>query len=143
MLVQPINMDDISFKSLYFTKTGNVLFNPYAKFIQKDGIKVSKRGYKYIEDSTISPKIKERFLNNSFIRDLAAKNDLFIWYREVSDIKGQDRKPGYISMAKIIWSDIKSQFAQEQLIMGDSFVSQAKATESMFNKLNNGIFEKL
>ena len=134
MFIQSINpTNNVSFKETYFTKSCCVLFNPHAKFMQEGTVVKSNFGYRYIEDSSISSTIKERF--QAILKSLAENNDVFVWYTEKPSIKGLDRKPQNISLAKIIWSNPNAQQASEETINGSSSVSQEYATEDMFRKL--------
>lgn len=122
---------------LYFIKKSNVLFNrdPNIKFITKDFVKVSKDGFRYIEDNLIPQSIKDRFAKNSFVKDLSEKFDTFIFYRELP--KGHKNNFGCenIAFAKISWADFTQSHAQMREVNGHSPISEDLAIDKMFKEL--------
>ena len=133
MPVQKIQ-SGVSFTSgLYFSRASNVCFNKDANFVNKTCMKISESGYKYWESIAVPQPIKERFVNNEFIKALAEKFDTFIWFKEIP--ANGELGNGNIALAKIWWADTNKKAAQVKVIMGISKDSRTAALESMFNKL--------
>ena len=65
------NSSSINAKGLYFTRASNVLFNKNPKINFQnpiDVVKKSEQGFRYIEDRTVSEKLKDRFMSIPFYK---------------------------------------------------------------------------
>ncbi len=138
MRIQSIkNYHAPSMKSgLYFTKTSSVLFNqdPTIKYATNSVINVSKEGSRYIKDTQIPQKIKDKFSEIPFIKELAEKFDTFIHFHETP--KGSNYNQfEHVSYAKISWADYSQKYAQHRNFVGRSPISQDLATEKMFKNI--------
>ena len=80
MKVQNLN-NNISYKGLYFTKTAPIVKNNM-HYSNLKGFNVSELGARYIEDnsSTLNYRIKKLFKENSLIKDMQRKSDIFVQY---------------------------------------------------------------
>ena len=119
---------------LYFSKASNVCFNKSADFINKEGVKLSKDGYKYIEQTKLSKDIKKRFADNKFIKNISEKFDTFVWFCKIPKdkvITGADN----ISIARIMWADTTKPSAQVRQVIGVSNKSLDDAQDKMFELL--------
>ena len=78
MKIQQQNLYNPNMKALYFTKT-LPMKSPTVDYINQ---KITKSGIKYVEDTSakLTPIMKEAFQNNSFIKGLAEKFDVFVQY---------------------------------------------------------------
>ena len=127
---------------LYFTINSNVIYNrsPKIKYLTDEVVKVSKEGSRYIEDNIIPQSIKERFANNSFIKELSEKFDTFVFFREIP--KEHENNSGFhnIAFAQIGWADYYKGMAQKREVQGCSPISQEIATDKMFKNLENRDF---
>lgn len=132
MQVQKTN--NVSFTNgLYFSKASNVCFNKTAEFVNKSGMKVSKDGYKYIEQ--VLPKnVQSMFEKNPFIKGLAEKFDTFIWFSKIpknSVIDGSSN----IALAKVMWADTTKDKAQTKMFFGISHESIKDAQNKLFDNI--------
>ena len=140
MHIQSINSYNPSTKGLYFSKVSNVLFNKDAKYITQKQVKISEHGIRYIEDTSIPQKIKERFQNNPFIKELAEQFDTFVFFRELPKGHENNLGWGHFSYAKISWADFSKNMAQKRTVDGNSAISVNFATDKMFKNLEQKIF---
>ena len=78
MKIQQQNSYNPNMKALYFTKV-LPMKSPTVDYINQ---KITKSGIKYVEDTSakLTPIMKEAFQNNSFIKGLAEKFDVFVQY---------------------------------------------------------------
>lgn len=138
MQVQRTGSNPTFTNGVYFSKASNICFDKTATFVNQSGMKVSENGYKYIENSTIPKQIKDKFLNNEFIKKISEKFDTFIWFDQVPANKKWGN--GYIAMAKIWWADPSKNAAQSKGFRGVSKSTSARAVDNMFKELKT--FEK-
>ena len=127
---------------LYFTKNTNVIYNKDldVRFLTDEIVKVSKEGSRYIEDNSISQRIKDRFARIPFINELSEKFDTFVFFRELP--KEHKNNSGFhnISLARIAWTDNSKKMSERREVRGYSPISQEFATEKMFKNIENGNF---
>lgn len=143
MHIQSINSYNPSSKGLYFSKVSNVLFNKEAKYITQEQVKVSERGIRYIEDTAIPQKIKERFMKIPFIQEVSEKFDTFIFFRELAKGHENNLGWGHFSYAKISWADFSRNMAQNRRVDGSSAISIELATDKMFKNLEQKNFSDI
>ena len=145
MHIQSINnsQNNPSMKAgLYFTKKSNVLFNKNnnVNFLTDDIVKTSKDGFRYIEDTSISQSVKDRFAEIPFIKSLAEKFDTFIFFREMPKGSKNNFSIENFSFTKISWADETKNHAQQRIVNGSSPISQEFATNKMFTNLEHNNF---
>lgn len=78
------NLCNTSFRSLHFAKY-KPIFNKkltYAQDTKIEGMKISEKGIKYIEDINIPENLKKEISNSPLIKNLANKFETFIVYTE-------------------------------------------------------------
>ena len=120
-------------KGIYFSHISNICFNKTAKFTNKEGVKISEEGYKYIEQTQLSKQIKDKFKNNKFIKNISEKFDTFIWFEEIQ--KNKSAGLPNVSMAKVMWHNPIEKYPQIRPFLGTSNISKEDALEKMFNKI--------
>lgn len=78
MKIQQQNIYNPSMKALYFTRTIPMRSGTVDYINQK----ITKNGIKYVEDSSakLTPIMREAFAENNFIKNLAEKFDVFVFY---------------------------------------------------------------
>ena len=123
---------------LYFAKKSDLFLNKNTniKHTTNEVIKISKEGYKFIEDRLIPETIKKRFARIPFIEELSKRFDTFIFYREIP--KNKKRNPfNHLSLVKLIWKDNIKNETEIREAIGISPISQDLATNQMFIELEN------
>ena len=78
MKIQTQNAYNPNMKALYFTKTVPMK-SPTVDYINQ---KITNMGVKYVEDNSakLTPLVREAFAENSFIKYLVEKFDVFVNY---------------------------------------------------------------
>ena len=127
---------------LYFTSKSNVLFNPKARYITKEPVKVSADGFRYIEDTNISQEIKDKFANIPFIQALSEIFDTFIFFRELPVGSKNNFGVCNIALAKISWANSSMNGAQVIEAFGESPISQEYANKKCFEDVNKNNIQK-
>ena len=145
MRISSDNTYKLSTTGLYFTKAPNVILNssPKINYITKGTVKKSELGYRYIEDNETSQGIKDKFHFIPFTRELAAKTDTFIFFREVSPNHPNNITDTFFSFARIIWLNHKTGMKQCTTVSGNSNISNEDATQKMFENLLHKDFHEL
>lgn len=126
-------------RGLYFVQSPTVLFDKTAKLdsFAKKIVSSSNEGYRYIEDTAISPKIKERIANIPFVKDLADKFDTFVYLSK--PFKNNYYNKHY-SHLKIIWADESKDIPQKCDVIGSSPKSSKIAVSNMIKNLETQEF---
>ena len=145
MRIQSINNNVVS-KGLYFTKTSNVLFNKdkSINYLNNDAVKISEQGFRYIEDTSVAENIKEKFANIPFVKNLAEKFDVFVFFRELPVGHHNNFGNTHFAFSKISWAEIGDKEAAEiRIAKGNSPVLQEYATEKMFKNIEKENFSEI
>lgn len=126
-------------RGLYFVQSPTVLFDKTAKLdvLTKKIVSSSEEGYRYIEATAISPKIKEKIANIPFVKGLAEKFDTFVY---LSKPFKNDYYNKHYSHLKIKWADSSKDIPQKCDVIGSSPVSSKAAVSEMIKNLETQEF---
>ena len=136
MRIQQQNSYNPNIKALYFAKT-TPLCNKALNYVNKADQKLSKNGFKYLEDKVINPNIKKRIKNIPFVKEMAKKFETFVVYTEnkYGKIYNNQQKE-YLSMMEMFVVDTENSAVKTHLIMARDDDSLLMAREKFFEKAN-------
>ena len=143
MKVNPVtqsnHQNQTSFNGLYFVKNPTVLFDKSANIdvFANEAVSLSKEGFKYIEDTIISPKMKDKISNIPFIKDLAEKFDTFVY---LSKPFKNDYYNKYYSHLKVRWADGSNVLPSKYDVIGSSQKSSKCAISNLVKNLESQNF---
>ena len=123
-----------AFKSgVYFSKSANIYLKNTGTQINNAVTKVSENGYEYLENTSITKPLRDKFLKNKFVKKLAERFDTFVWFEQVPANKKIGS--GYIAMARILWADPSKNALQSKGVRGISRSTSQRAVDNMFKDL--------
>ena len=136
MKIQQQNSYNPNMKALYFAKT-TPLCNKSLNYVNKADQKISKNGFKYLEDKVTDKSIKKRIANIPFVKEMAKKFETFVVYTEnkYGKIYNNQQKE-YLSMMEMFVVDTENLMVKNHLIMARDDDSLLMAREKFFQKAN-------
>lgn len=136
---QSNQQNQTSFNGLYFVKNPTVLFDKSAKLdiFANEAVSLSKEGFKYVEDTVVSPKLKDKISNIPFIKDLAEKFDTFVYLSKPFNNTYYNK---YYSHLKVKWADSSSALPKKCDVIGSSPKSPNAAVNNMVKNLETQNF---